>query len=239
MTGDIRALAAIATVFMMGTAAQATTLTFDDSVTVNGGDPGNYGDRVVSATEDAQGSGAAAAGTYLVGVEGPTPNVSVEYLGSDASIWTPVGQYSGLTNVLYNEIDGAPLVGIRFSADTGFNVTLQSFQIGNFGGAITLPDVSLLGFTVGSTSGLALGPQALPASTGSPLTFTGLNFTANRIDLLVGLTGLGGNSDNVGLDNIVFSQSVAEQGPSPIPVPASLPLLLAGLGALGVLRRRR
>jgi len=59
--------------------------------------------------------------------------------------------------------------------------------------------------------------------------------TGSVISVLIDLQGLRGNSDNVGIDNITFSQIAV----APVPLPAALPLLLAGLGGLAIARRRK
>ena len=47
----------------------------------------------------------------------------------------------------------------------------------------------------------------------------------------------GGTANQIVYDDVTFGTNVP--GPSPIPVPASLPLLAAALGAFGLLRRRK
>mgnify|MGYP006280007557 CR=1 FL=1 len=53
----------------------------------------------------------------------------------------------------------------------------------------------------------------------------------------------GGTADRVGFDNITFGSATPGEtggvGGTEIPVPAALPLLVAGLGGLGLLRARR
>lgn len=55
-----------------------------------------------------------------------------------------------------------------------------------------------------------------------------------QLTLFVDIFGLGGNSDNVGLDNISFSQVAV----SAVPLPAGFTLLLGALGLLALGRRR-
>lgn len=219
--------------FACASSAQATTLTFDlEPVVNNGRGPAGYGDRVVSETEDAQGTGVDAAGSYLVGREGATPNVSVSYEGASPRVWTT--GYSDLTNVLYVEPDGTVGFGFTLTADAGYNVTLDSFVIGNYGAAVVLPFISYTadGVEVDREEDVAIASSADPSRL-----FDLSPITGAVVSVYFNLVGLGGNSDNVGVDNITFSQSIAST-PSPVPLPAGLPLLLAGLGIFGLIRRK-
>jgi len=104
MTLSFARVALSAALLVSPVLGHATTLTFDLIPIGNGVPVGNYGDNVVDAVTDAQGTGAAAAGSYIIGSEGATPNVTVSYQGPDPSVWT--SGYSGLTNVFYEEVDG-------------------------------------------------------------------------------------------------------------------------------------
>lgn len=218
----------------LGGAAHATTLTFDLNPSSGNGTPlGNYGDRVSGTNTDAQGTGGAAAGSYGIGAEGSTENVTFEVNrggpGSDPRIWT---SYSDLTNVVYEESDAGDPMNLVFTADLGFNVTLDSFDLGNFAQAITIPGLSI--FADGLLA-LDLGAIALPASSQPHLSFDNLNVTGALVEIRVDRSGLGNPSDNIGFDNITFSQSAI----APVPLPASALLLIGGIGGLSLLRRRR
>ena len=147
--------------FVAAGQTQATVLTFDQIGAGNGTDiDQNYGDRVTGTSD--------AAGSYGAG-GGATGNIVVEYLNigaNDTELWTT--GYNDLVNVLYVEPDGTPdPIAVRFTADAGYNVVLDSFTIGNFGSAVTLPNIrvsdgtsNLLDiddFALESTSGEASG----------------------------------------------------------------------------------
>jgi hypothetical protein len=142
--------------------------------------------------------------------------------------------------VYENEADGDILTGIVFVSEAaGIDVTLSSFDLGNYAGEIVVPKLEIFADMVLQYSLLDF---ILPAdSTNTHLDFDGLDISGSQVGIFIDLTGLGGNSDNVGLDNVVFSQGAATTppNPNPIPLPAGLPLMLAGLGGLGLIRRRK
>lgn len=227
-------IAAIAVASIFATQLSATTLTFDVlPATTNRANPGNYGDRVTATNADVDGSGISAAGTYLVGSEGATGNVVVDFLAPDNQLWTT--GYNDLVNVYFGEPDGSVLMGLKFTADSGFDVTLDAFDIGNFGGAVVLNAIDILvdGLSVFSQANVALN-----ASSGAHLSFDNLGLSGSMIELRVDTSGLGGASDNIGLDNVLFSQSRSDP-PPPIPLPGGLPLIAGALGLLGIVRRMR
>jgi hypothetical protein len=202
---------------------RATELTFQFTGAGNGTPiPQTYGDRVIAGTM----------GTFTYGTGGGfTPNVVVDYRGKSTQVdlnhWTT--GYNQLVNVLEYEPDGANGYQIILTADPGFEVSLESFDLGNFGGAVTVPGVRVLdrnGSEIFSRTNFAI-----PAATGPHTDFDFAPFfTDTKLTIDIDTTGMGGNSDNIGLDNIRFSQS--EVVPEP-----GVCLLLIGLGA-GLLRRR-
>lgn len=205
----------------LGALSQATVLTFDITGNSNGNflDQG-YGDNVAAAT----------VGNFGYDISnGTTPDVTVDYSRSDSGplSWWSTG-YSDLTNVIYNENDGDSLLRITFTASNNQNVVLNSFDIGNFGGAVTLPGLSLKdgnGLTLVQLTDVPIPSFSSPASN-----FVVGGFASQVLVLELDLTGLGGNSDNIALDNISFSQEA-------VPEPATM-LGLAALGAL-VARRKK
>ncbi|ARU40979.1 hypothetical protein CCB80_07410 [Armatimonadetes bacterium Uphvl-Ar1] len=204
-----------------GALSQATVLTFDITGNSNGNflDQG-YGDNVAAAT----------VGNFGYDISnGTTPDVTVDYSRSDSGSlsWWSTG-CSDLTNVIYNENDGDPLLRITFTASNNQNVVLNSFDIGNFGGAVTLPGLSLKdgnGLTLVQLIDVPIPSFSSPAST-----FIIGGFASQVLVLELDLTGLGGNSDNIGLDNISFSQEA-------VPEPATM-LGLAAVGAWFACRKR-
>lgn len=204
--------------------SQATVLTFDiDNASDGMVMPQDYGDNVSAATM----------GSYHYGMgTGFTPDVAVQYLGSpgspnDLNFWST--GYNDLTNVLEYEPDGFPEYSVVFSASAGNQVVLESFDMGNFGPEITVP-----GVTIRDENGTVVWQMAniaLPAgSVQSHLHFDLTGVTGQTLTMRVDLAGLGGNSDNVGLDNISFGQQA-------VPEPATLAVL--ALGAAAFARKRR
>ena len=210
----------------MSGAANATVLTFDiignnTNVTL----PQDYGDQVTSTTM----------GSYSYGAGGGfTPNVNVTYSGAsgnDLTRWTT--GYSDIVNVIENEPDGAAGYSITFTADPGFEVSLSSLDMGNFGPAITVPGLSI---TDGGGAVLySVANIVLPANSDPSIAFSfPAAVQASTLNLYIDTNGLGGFSDNVGLDNIQFSQVSA------VPVPAAAWLFGSGvLGLVGVARCRK
>ena len=215
---------ATAAAVSLSTSASATVLTFDqidvaNDVAINQ----SYGDRVTGGSD--------AVGSYGT-AGGATGNVVVEYfnLGPNESLLWTTG-YNDLENVLFVEPDGtAEPIALRFTADAGYNVVLNSFTIGNFGGAVTLPNIRV---SDGTSNLLDVDNFALEATSGDASIFEP-GAQGQELTLFVDLFGLGGNSDNIGLDNISFSQIAV----SAVPLPAGLPLMLGGFGLLAWMRRR-
>lgn len=205
----------------------ATVLTFDIAGIVNGSNmPQGYGDNVTAAT-----MGSFSYGTAL----GFTPNVTVQYLGDNSLGTTPEltswnTGYSDLTNVVEYEPDGDTGYRIILTAAAGFTVSLTSFDLGNFGTGVTLPSLQVL--DAANTALLNLTNVAIPANSSPHLSFSG-PWTSTVLTIRVNTAGLGGNSDNIGLDNIIFSEAAA----SDVPEPASVLCVAAGLVALALRRR--
>ena len=201
----------------------ATVLTFNITGATDGSLlPQGYGDNVASLTN----------GTFSYGAGGGfTPDVTVDYLGSggqtDLNFWA--NGFNDLTNVVEYEPDGESGYSITFTAAAGKTVSIDSFDLGNYGEAVTLPRLWIVD---GAGTVLFDRPALSIANSNAPhLSFTpGVTATTLRISL--DLTGLGGNSDNMGLDNIQFRQTTTA-----VPEPATLATL--GLGLAAILRRRR
>jgi hypothetical protein len=200
---SVLVLAAAAGVGLGASDAGATELTFDINGIISGSLLSqNYGDRVASATM----------GNFSYGTDGGfTSNVVVDYEGKrppnpsdEVSVWTT--GYSDLANVVYYEWDGAPGFSIAFRADPGFVVSLAGLDMGNFGAARILPALRVL-----NAGGQPLFEEmniAVPAGNQSHLSFTfPSNVLSTALTIDVDTTGLGGDTDNIGLDNIQFSQA--------------------------------
>jgi hypothetical protein len=202
--------------------AQASELTFDIDGIGNGNVmPQEYGDNITALNM----------GDFHYGAAGGfTPNVMVSYAdlsGNNITYWKP--GFNDLVGVLNNEDDGEAGYSVTFTADTGFDVSLLGFDLGNYGSAVTLP-----GLTITDGNDNILYSQLnfnVSASSAPHMGFDFSNILAHEIKVHVDTTGLGGNSDNIGLDNIQFSQVAA------VPVPAAI--WLFGSGLLGLLSSGR
>lgn len=219
--GCLLALAGAAMMFAGYSQAQATILTFDLQAAGNTSMPQAYGDNVNAASD--------ATGSYGVGAEGYTPNVTVAYgaPGEGSTRWGT--GYADLTNVYENETDGDTTLTLTLTADPGYQVVLYEFDMGAWSASLTFN-----GFTVTDLDhNIVLaseGSTFLSNSTHSHFDFGGgSGVSASNMQIVFDLSGLGGNSDNVGVDNIRIGQVVPE--------PASLALVT--VGGLHVIRRRR
>ncbi len=204
----------------------ATVLTFDiDGITNGANMPQAYGDNVTAATM----------GSFHYDVSnGVTPNVTVRYEGfvpggGPAELqWWDTG-YSDLSKVLEYEADGMPGYRVVLTAASGV-VLLDQFDVGNWGSGVTIPSLKVKD---GSGTVLyQLDNWFLSGNTFPHQTFVFLPaLQAQELSIEFDLTGLGGNSDNVGMDNIRFRQSAVPEPVTFLAVPA--------LAALALRRRKR
>ncbi len=188
--------------------AQTTTLTFDgvSSSALHTG----YGDYV---------DGPAAGGFTYTGSGGFTPHVTVAF-GSDngatgQGMFTWSTGYNDLVNVVYGAINGGSdpagfaELAVTMSADPGHLAILESFDVGNWGVAVNLPYVRVVDETGAilfeelnvdlnaNTSPDEKNYILSPAPQGQILT------------LQISVAGLGNIADNVGIDNLTFSEMPA------------------------------
>jgi len=179
----------------------------------------NYGDRV-TAVSDASGAYDIVTGAGL----GFTPNVEVSYTAQDPSLWTT--GYGDLVNVFYDEVDFSSEFEISFIADSGFEVGIFDFDLAAFGGVdTTLPGIEI----IDGDSNVLWSTGSTLISSSSRTGFDAGGVFANSLTISVDLSGLGGASDNIGIDNIRFGQQA-------IPEPSGVGILLIGL--IGFLGRR-
>ncbi|MBN2512483.1 MAG: hypothetical protein JXB18_06055 [Sedimentisphaerales bacterium] len=197
--------------FLMPVAAElnAAVLTFDISGLPNGYIISNdYGDRVSCSQ----------IGNFHYGLEsGVTPNITVTYAGDHTwsafpTFWTT--GYNDLYNVIENESDGDTGYQVIFQADPNVIVQLKSFDVGNWGGQLNVPEIR-----VTNSDGTILFQTTnvtLPASSVKQHVHFDMppDVRGTKLILRVDTTNLGGASDNIGLDNICFSQDPPVPRPS-------------------------
>ncbi|MBL3560671.1 collagen-binding domain-containing protein [Rhodovulum sulfidophilum] len=146
---------------------------------------------------------------------------------------------------------------------TSGGLNVYNFDISDFGGAIGQID-----FSLGATDTLILNVSGssilfednllgLQAADGQRIIWNFYEATAVDIDRMVYGTVLAGNAaltNSTAIEGNVFAASAVLRGqvhlqpfagelpptdPAPVPLPATLPMLAAGLGLVGLMRRRR
>jgi len=230
--------------------ACATSLIFDISsagnqIPQNSSIVQNYGDRV-TGTSIVDGTL-----TYGYGATGGfTPNVLVSYGPAsvtstntvtgcpfnliDTCLYLWDNDFGGLTNVIAQAADEQNndygRIELTFTADAGFSVSLLSLDLA--GWLRTDRGVRSVEVFDGANTSLFLASN-LTAPGVNSLTLTP-NVSASLLRLVIDAGGLSGNnSQNVGLDNVVFSQTAG------VPEPSTFAMLGAAIAGLGLLRRRR
>lgn len=180
----------------------------------------NFDGDICSAAID--GSGAKIAcinGRHINQSYGDGDGVNLSYFdktvsSTSMSFWGD--SYSGMSNVAYGGVD--PYIKIEGA------VTLHSFDLGAWPNADRMTQVRVIDlanmFTVLNLEGITV------------LGSTPSHFEINASSTAGFLIGFGPDGFNVGIDNIAFTAGV-------VPEPANWALLVAGLGLLGTLTRRR
>ncbi len=165
----------------------------------------------------------------------------------------PTGKYTSFTTdgVTFKANDGFAYVISNYSGSYGaVGQSIQNTYNGDGFGSITATFTDAVSFfafnwgasdnqwTLSAYDGLGnLVESILPAiTTGSNDGFTGIK---SGSAIIKSFTLSGPASDYVFLDNLQFSESSGTGGPSAVPVPATLPLMLSGLGVLGFASRRK
>ncbi len=180
-------------------AATGVILTFDHNPILNFQDiDQNYGDNATVSPDLLGHEYGSISGLN----DGSTPNVTLTYGPNQPRLWTT--GYGDLTNILFNDLDGDSSLQIELAADTGFEVGLFGFDLASFiptgqtieGLEVQDEDGNIL-FSVGST--------VISGTTHNDFDFP-LGLFASTLVIDVDLTGLGGDSDEVGIDNISFAQ---------------------------------
>lgn len=214
---------------LFAVSAQATILTFDlDPAVGNYGDiPGAYGDNVNAASD--------AVGSYSMG-NGYTPNVTTEYRTWQISTNTVTHNhldfwdfnYGGLANVAFSVTSADHFAEITLVPEPGWAIRLNSFDLAGYF-KVDHPDSQVRIVDGDSKSTLIdYSPVTVLGAGSSYSTFTPNLTYSGAISIRFGY-----NDWNIGIDNINFDQVTA------VPEPETYAMLLAGLGLLGFMARRK
>lgn len=185
---------------------QTTTLDFAAATTstLNTG----YGDYV---------DGPMSGGISYTGTGTFTPHVAAafgaESLGNGSGLFKWGTGYNDLVDVVYGAINGggpgstgqAELL-VTLSADPGYLATIESFDLGNWGPAITAPYVRVVdeaGTVLFEELDVALNPNTSPDERNFVLSPAP---SGKILTLRISVVGLGGFADNVGIDNLTFGE---------------------------------
>lgn len=215
--------------------ARATLLTFDTTTggslnleAVNSG-VDDYGYRVTQFPDD---------GTFAYGsAGGATPNVIVDYHGATMRGWQY--NYGDLANVVYFNGYSNPAPNrytSRFSlvADEGYSVNLHSFDMGGWQNA----DMPLNALRILNQNESVLFDSGVTTiegdGTGAPHSTFSFNVPLTAQRLFIEIDMPIEQTYNVGIDNLLMSQSVV-----PVPEPGTAFVgVLAGFAAIARRRRR-
>jgi hypothetical protein len=168
--------------------------------------PAGYGDRIAATSQDG----------FLYSLDGgPTPNVVTQHGSTDSlvNLYAWSNDYGDLQHIIFAQ---EPLpFEFRLVADAGFKVILNSFDMGGWS---HLDYPSIASVSVEDGLGSVLYSQAdvhIEGDTTGPqhthFSFAGVSASELRIKFDSRTDGHGNvlDSDDVGIDNINFSQSTA------------------------------
>ena len=207
--------------------ASATILIFDEgspgTPAVNSNPvPAAYGDNVTGASTGGF--------SYGVGAEGFTPNVVASY-GTSHLIWD--NGYGDLSNIVW--VDNGGAFELTLSGQGGAFVQLYGFDMAGWPNA----DYTINSVSVSDGGGGTLFSQSNVLIEGDGIGDLHSSFdfaaplTASEIVIRFDSSNLGGQSDNIGIDNIRFGQTFDVVVNSP-----GTPVLFA-LGAAALMLQRR
>ncbi len=211
--------------------ASAAVLTFDitginTSDSLNSPSFAGYGDRITSFTNGIFSYGSAG---------GLTPNVVVDYPNNQTLWW--LLEYGNLTNVIYAEESGTSILDVTLTADPGFEVVLDSFDLAGWRGDYTINSVQVLS---GRTSVFSQSNVFISGTTRTSFNTSNLgSLAASTLTIRFDAANLGSDSDNIGLDNIQFSQRSTSFSPVGTSEPSALVAISAVAGIATFLKRAR
>jgi len=177
-------------------------------------------------------------GTGSLGSSGPDVGVSfapnaLALIDSDAGGGGNFANEPTPDTIMFFLSGGSTVMNVADGFETGFSFFYTSTN--NPGSVSVYDQVDAGGNLLGTLDLEALGSAGDGDPTGTFDTWAqvGLDFagTARSVDFA-------GSADQIGFDQITFGSSTPDPGVPPIPVPAGLPLLVGGLAALGLIRRR-
>ena len=188
-----------------------TTLTFDLAGLANAQRINqDYGDRVTNNVM----------GGFAYGGDDPyTPNIRVSYGDSAPALWTT--GYGSLTNVLYEDSDNSGVLTITLTADTGFLANLHRFDLAAFTSTFA-EDPVVAAIQVFNGNGEAIFTatnQSVSRTTFTPFEFNPV-LSDFQLTIRVDARNLGEANDDIGLDNLRFSQGYSSNRPPVINFPA-------------------
>lgn len=162
--------------------------------------------------------------------------IGVSYLNGatyydPTSGYTAVALATGTQWVAFNPFEASPSSFLITGAPTA-TFTLNSFVIAGAWGSQTL---SIEGYN----DGVQLHSSSLAVSGASPITFSPGWAGIDELRISTGndfvSAGLGGSGQHWALDSLTINEAVA----APVPEPETYAMMLAGLGMLGFMARRR
>ena len=194
--------AVCAVVMGVSGSAMGTDLTFTiDGIGNFGNIPQDYGDRVTMLDE----------GSFHYGEhgEGFTPNVEVSYTtsaGQDPSWWGT--GYGDLVGIYFENTDGNGSGEIVLTADFGYEVVLYGFDMSAYGPVFS-GDPVIDAVRVRGCSSAPLFEEldaSISETTRTSYDFSTEPIRAREIRIQFESGNLGGLSDDIAIDNIVFGQ---------------------------------
>jgi hypothetical protein len=138
--------------------------------------------------------------------------------------------YGNLTNIIYARED-IGILDVTLTADPGFEVVLDSFDLAGWPNTdYTINSVEVL---TGSTTLFSQNNVFISGSTRTSFNTSNLgSLAASTLTIRFNAANLGFTSDNIGLDNLQFSQRSTTPPPVGTPEPSALVALgaIAGIG---------